>query len=103
MNKNKAKNRNINEIQYPFRGQVYLPTSVFVINNTSLKTTGLLYLFLYNLMFLVPLFIILLLSLIGITSKKFAQFSSKNLPLTKLFLSLFFIPLGIYLILINYP
>jgi hypothetical protein len=98
MNKNKVKNRNINEIQYHFRGQVYLPTIVFVINNTSLKTTALFYLFLYNLMFIFPLFIILILTLAGITSKKFAQFSSKNLLLTKLLLSLFFITLGIYLI-----
>jgi cadmium resistance protein CadD (predicted permease) len=42
---------------------------------------------------------ILLLTLIGITSKKIAQFSSKNLPFSKLLLSLFFITLGIYLIL----
>jgi len=99
MNKNKVKNRNINEIQYHFTGQVYLPTIVFVINNTSLKTTGLFYLFLYNLMFPIPLFIILLLTLIGITSKKIAEFSSKNLALSKLLLALLFVVLGCYLIL----
>ena len=84
--------------EFSCTGQVYLPTIVFVINNTSLRITGLLYLFLYNLMFIFPLFIILLLSLIGTTSKKIAQFSSKNLSLTKLLLSLFFITLGIFLI-----
>jgi cytochrome c biogenesis protein CcdA len=88
----------ISFFEFSCTGQVYLPTIVFVINNTPLKTAGLFYLFLYNLMFLIPLFIFLLLTLIGITSKKIAQFSSKNLPLSKLLLSLFFITLGIYLI-----
>jgi hypothetical protein len=88
----------ISFFEFSCTGQVYLPTIVFVINNTPLKTTGLFYLFLYNLMFLIPLFIILLLTLIGITSKKIVQFSSKNLPFSKLLLSLFFITLGIYLI-----
>ena len=40
------------------------------------------------------LVVIILLSLIGITSKKFAEFSSKNLALTKLLLALFFVVLG---------
>jgi len=88
----------ISLFEFSCTGQVYLPTIVFVINHTSLKTTGLFFLFLYNLMFIIPLLIILLLSLIGITSKKFAHFSSKNFLLTKLLLSVFFITLGIYLI-----
>jgi hypothetical protein len=50
-------------------------------------------------MFLIPLFIILLLTLIGITSKKIAEFSSKNLALSKLLLALLFVVLGGYLIL----
>lgn len=86
-------------LEFSCTGQVYLPTIVFVLNQLDFKKIGYFYLFLYNLFFIFPLFIILLLSYLGTNSRKLSQFTSKNLPTIKLLLSLFFFSIGIYLLL----
>ena len=86
-------------LEFSCTGQVYLPTILFVSNQIEFKKTGCLYLFFYNLFFILPLFIILLLSYFGTSSNKISVFFKNNLSFTKFLLSLLFILLGSYLIL----
>jgi len=78
-------------------GQVYLPTITFVLKTTSIKGQALAYLLLYNLMFVVPLFIIFILALTGVTSDKFAKFLKKHFLTVKLLMAILFFGLGVFL------
>jgi len=79
-------------------GQTYLPTIVFIFKTTGLKLEALGYLLLYNFMFIVPLFIILVLALLGTSSEEFSVFLKKNLLTIKLILAILFFGMGIFLI-----
>ncbi len=79
-------------------GQVYLPTIVFVLKDPELKVNAMFYLVLYNLMFILPLIVVFILAYFGISSQKLSKFSQKNLVLSKILMSLFFIGLGILLL-----
>ena len=79
-------------------GQVYLPTITFVLKSTDIKLKALAYLVLYNLMFILPLFLILLCALAGTTSEDFTRFLKKHFILSKVLMALLFFILGIYLI-----
>jgi cytochrome c biogenesis protein CcdA len=75
-------------------GQVYLPTIVFILKNTSLRLKALSYLFLYNLMFVLPLVVIFVFALLGVSSQKFNELLKKNLARIKILMFLLFISLG---------
>ena len=80
-------------------GQVYLPTIAVILkeaNQDFLRAVT--YLLVYNLMFIVPLVIIFVLSLLGYESKTFNEFLRKHLGLTKLALCLLFLGLLILLL-----
>lgn len=79
-------------------GQLYLPTITFVFKTTPLKLHAFGYLFLYNILFVTPLFIIFLFALLGATSEEFSKFLKKHLGAIKLFMAVLFFSLGIYLI-----
>ncbi len=79
-------------------GQVYLPTIAFVLKTTHLKLEALGYLLLYNIMFIVPLLIIFLFALLGVTSQQFANFLKKHLLTVKLFMAILFFSLGVFLL-----
>jgi cytochrome c biogenesis protein CcdA len=79
-------------------GQVYLPTITFILKSTQLKFEALVYLVVYNLMFVVPLCIIFLVALLGATSEQFAQFFKKHFLAVKMAMVVLFLSLGIYLI-----
>jgi len=64
-------------------GQLYLPTIVFVLKESTLRLRALGYLLLYNLMFIFPLLLILILALFGTTSEHFSQFLKKHLVIMK--------------------
>ncbi|MCK4912599.1 MAG: hypothetical protein KAS05_02620 [Candidatus Omnitrophica bacterium] len=82
-------------------GQVYLPTIVFILKNTDLKIKAATYLFLYNLMFVLPLIIIFLLSLAGVKSTKFNNFLKKNVGRIKILMALVFFCLGLFMLVIS--
>jgi len=71
-------------------GQVYLPTIVFVLKMSNMKGAAVSYLFIYNLMFILPLGVILGLTLVGTRTNIFADFASKNLGIVKLLTALLF-------------
>jgi len=79
-------------------GQVYLPTISFVLKTTPLKLQALAYLLLYNIMFIIPLILIFILALLGITSMQFSAFLKRHLGLIKIFMAVLFFSLGIFLL-----
>jgi hypothetical protein len=81
-------------------GQLYLPTIVYVLGVPELKVKAWLYLILYNLMFIIPLFVIFLFALLGTTSETFAKIASRHLAKVKFLTAIVFFGLGIFLLII---
>lgn len=81
-------------------GQVYLPTIVFVLGISNLMARALLYLLLYNLFFIIPLIIIFIFALLGITSEQFAKVARTHLGGVKLITACLFFVLAAALLLI---
>lgn len=82
-------------------GQIYLPTIVFILKNTDLKLKAATYLFLYNFMFILPLIVIFLLSLAGVSSTKFNNFLKKNLGRIKILMAIVFFCLGLFMLVLS--
>ena len=80
-------------------GQVYLPTIVFVLKEPGLRTHALGYLTLYNVMFILPLIVVIVLVGFGLSSQRLVQYAERNLGLMKISLAIIFIVLGTLLIL----
>lgn len=83
-------------IEFPCSGQVYLPT-VTLIGNPLSNIKPFLLLLLYNFMFILPLIIIVVVSILWSSSDRASQFVSKNLALTKLITAVLFFLLGAYM------
>ncbi|MCX5705062.1 MAG: hypothetical protein NTZ92_03250 [Candidatus Omnitrophica bacterium] len=79
-------------------GQLYVPTIAFILKTSHLKAQALGYLVLYNLMFVVPLFVIFIAALFGVTSGDFAALMRKHLATIKILMAAVFFGLGIFLI-----
>jgi len=84
--------------EFPCTGQIYLPTIVFVTQMPDLKINALSYLILYNLMFIIPLGIILGFAYWGTSAPRFVQIFEENIGLVKILTALFFFGLAGYLI-----
>ena len=76
-------------------GQIYLPTLVYIMKNTDYKLGAFLYILFYNLMFILPLIVILILFLLGVESETFNSFLKRHVGALKLMLASIFIALGI--------
>lgn len=79
-------------------GQTYLPTITFILKTTHLKWHALAYLLIYNFMFVVPLFIIFIFALFGVSSEQFSKILKKHLLTIKILMALLFFGLGVFLI-----
>jgi len=79
-------------------GQIYLPTLIFISNVPELRANALLYLFLYNLMFVVPLIIVFLFTYWGTSSQQWADLTKKNFGKMKLIMTFLFFGLAILLL-----
>lgn len=79
-------------------GQVYVPTIVLILKQETFRIKAWAYLFLYNLMFIMPLVLIFVLSLMGYSSDKFSGFLKRNMVLVKVLLAIVFLALGLMLI-----
>ncbi len=79
-------------------GQLYVPTIAFILKTTPFKLRAFAYLVLYNIMFIVPLFIIFLFALLGATSQEFSKFLRKHISAIKILMAAIFFGLGIFLI-----
>ena len=80
-------------------GQVYIPTCVLIMQDPEFRMRAVLYLIIYNLMFIIPLVAVFVLALVGYESKGFNDFFKKHLGLTKILLSLVF--LGLFVLLLQ--
>jgi cytochrome c biogenesis protein CcdA len=81
-------------LEFVCTGQIYLPT-VTLIGNPWTGARPILYLVLYNLMFILPLGLVVLTSAFFISSNQISSLLSKNLSITKLLTAcLFFILSG---------
>ncbi len=78
--------------------KIYLPTIVFVLKTTQYKVKALIYLLLYNLLFVLPLIIIFIFALKGTTSERFAALLKGHLGLVKILMAIMFLCLGIFLL-----
>jgi len=79
-------------------GQLYLPTIVFMLKNSHYKIQATGYLLLYNLFFIIPLILIFLFALAGVSSQAFAAFMKRRMILIKILLAALFIILGVSLV-----
>ncbi len=80
-------------------GQVYLPTIIFVSSMPELRLRAILYLIIYNLLFILPLVVVFILAYFGTTSKDLTRFLKKHAAIVKIGLGILFFALGIWLIL----
>jgi hypothetical protein len=79
--------------------QVYLPTILFVMNVPSLRGSAVLYLILYNVIYILPLLVIFGIVYWGVTSEQLSFFLQKRASTIKLLTSAFFFALAGILIL----
>jgi len=79
-------------------GQLYLPTIKFVMETTAFKFQALIYLLLYNVMFIMPLCVIFLLALLGVTSEEFSKILKRHLEEIKILMAILFFALGVFLL-----
>ncbi|MBN1521088.1 MAG: hypothetical protein JW928_01035 [Candidatus Aureabacteria bacterium] len=75
-------------IEFPCTGQIYIPI-ILLIKEHALK--GYLYLFLYNIFFILPLIGLFIIIFLGMDIKAFRQFYSRHLLEVKIFFSVFFL------------
>ena len=78
-------------------GQIYLPVIISMSTLPEQRTQAVLFLILYNLMFIVPLIIVFVLAYYGTTSKQFTAFLKKNAAAVKIGMALVFITLAVWL------
>jgi thiol-disulfide isomerase/thioredoxin len=79
--------------------QVYLPTILFVTNIPSLRGSAVLYVILYNFIYILPLLVIFGIVYWGVTSEQLSVFLQKRASTIKLLTSIFFFVLAGILIL----
>jgi cytochrome c biogenesis protein CcdA/thiol-disulfide isomerase/thioredoxin len=78
-------------------GQVYLPTIIFVTSVPELRVQAVLYLILYNLLFVLPLIVVFILAYYGTTSRDLTRFLQRNAATVKLGMVLLFASLAVWL------
>ncbi|MGB3477798.1 MAG: hypothetical protein WBB67_01415 [bacterium] len=88
----------ISYLEFGCTGQVYLPTITFMVSKAGIALKPLVSLFIYNLMFILPLVVIAVLASL-FTTKNIAKSLETKIPAIKLFTALLFFALGILLIL----
>ncbi len=71
-------------------GQIYLPTITIIMKDPSARLKAILYLLLYNIMFILPLIAVFVLGLMGVSSQRMSDFLKRHLGLIKLLMALMF-------------
>ena len=79
-------------------GQVYIPTIVFVLGRSDYRWQAIMYLVLYNVMFILPLAFLVVLSYWGVGSKRIGAVMTRHLGLAKVLMGLLFVGLGVLLL-----
>lgn len=84
-------------VEFSCTGQTYLPTIVYIFSMENLKAKALVYLILYNFMFVIPLIVITVFAYKGATSERITVWFRKNIATIKLFTGIIFLLLFTYL------
>ncbi len=84
-------------VSFSCTGQTYLPTIVYIYGIPSLRSRAVLYLVLYNVMFVLPLLAIVYFVYRGATSKKVTEWFTAHLATVKLWTGVVFFALFGYL------
>lgn len=84
-------------IEFLCTGQTYLPTIVYIIGIPELKTRALIYLIIYNFMFVLPLILIFLGAYFGLSQRTLGKIMRENVGKIKLITSIIFFILSGYL------
>ncbi len=79
-------------------GQIYLPVIISMSSVPEMRAQALLYLVLYNLMFIVPLIVVFILAFYGTSSKQFTEFLRKHAGAVKIGMAIVFLILAAWLI-----
>jgi hypothetical protein len=79
-------------------GQVYLPTITFMLKSSPMKLQAFGYLLWYNILFVVPLLVIFIFALLGVTSEQFSAVLKKHILTIKALMALLFFALGAFLL-----
>ncbi len=79
-------------------GQLYLPTIVFVARAPGMRASALGYLLLYNVLFTLPLAVIMVVAYLGVKSETMGNFLHRHLAAAKLALAVIFAVLGLLVI-----
>jgi hypothetical protein len=79
-------------------GQVYVPTLVLMIKSGASHVWGMIYLFLYNLMFILPLVIALTLAMHGMKVQRLIAWSKREVVISKIAMACLFMVLAFVLI-----
>jgi cytochrome c biogenesis protein CcdA len=79
-------------------GQIYLPVIISMSSVPAMRGQALLYLLLYNLMFIMPLIVVFVLAYYGTTSKQFTEFLRKHAGAVKIGMAIVFLSLATWLI-----
>jgi cytochrome c biogenesis protein CcdA len=87
----------ISVLELACTGQVYLPTISFVVGIPEMRVSAVLYLLLYNVFFVVPLLVVLLLAAYGVSAKRFQGWFERNAATSKLLMAVLFLLLGVLL------
>ena len=85
-------------LEFMCTGQVYLPTLIYMRTIAALQSKAFILLVLYNLAFIMPLIVVFLITLIGISSFRLVKFGNRFYPIAKLALGFIFLILGVFLI-----
>ncbi len=75
-------------------GQVYLPTITFVVSIPEMRANAVLFLVLYNLVFIVPLLVVLFLAAYGVSAVRFQEWFMRHVATAKLVMVALFLVLG---------
>lgn len=79
-------------------GQVYLPTIIFVVSQPQLRARAVVFLILYNMLFIVPLAVVFVLAYYGTGSKQLTRFLEERAAAVKLGLTVLFAALASWLL-----
>jgi cytochrome c biogenesis protein CcdA len=79
-------------------GQVYLPTIIFVVSQPQMQARAVIFLILYNLLFIMPLVVVFILAYYGTGSKQLTRFLERRAAAVKLGLTLLFAALATWLL-----
>jgi cytochrome c biogenesis protein CcdA len=78
-------------------GQVYLPTIIFVVSQPDMRARAIVFLVLYNLLFILPLVVVFVLAYSGTGSKQLTRFLQQRAATVKLGMALLFASLATWL------